>query len=166
MAAAPDKLLLTTPDGKFTIRTVACFGQCALAPVVELDHRICGHMNEGALAREVARAGGGEPSMTRIEDIGAFNAVREAGLAKLLPRGAADRGRAWAPAGAATAREAVYHALGNAIERDGMDMRLVSTGCFGACSQEAHGQRVDSRPAAGDAAARAGVATRSGSWRR
>ena len=48
-----DKLMLTTPDGKFTIRTVACFGQCALAPVVELDHRICGHMNEGALTREV-----------------------------------------------------------------------------------------------------------------
>ena len=48
-----DKLTLTTPDGKFTIRTVACFGQCALAPVVELDHRICGHLNERALAREV-----------------------------------------------------------------------------------------------------------------
>jgi NADH-quinone oxidoreductase subunit E len=48
-----DKLMLTTPDGMFTIRTVACFGQCALAPVVELDHRICGHMNEGALVREV-----------------------------------------------------------------------------------------------------------------
>ena len=52
-----DKLQLTTPDGKFTIRTVACFGQCALAPVVELDHRICGHMNEGALAREVSTLG-------------------------------------------------------------------------------------------------------------
>ena len=52
-----DKLQLTTPDGKFTIRTVACFGQCALAPVVELDHRICGHMNEGALAREVSALG-------------------------------------------------------------------------------------------------------------
>jgi NADH-quinone oxidoreductase subunit E len=48
-----DKLTLTTPDGKFTIRTVACFGQCAMAPVVELDHRICGHMNEHALTREV-----------------------------------------------------------------------------------------------------------------
>jgi NADH-quinone oxidoreductase subunit E len=48
-----DKLMLTTADNKFTIRTVACFGQCALAPVVELDHRICGHMNEGALVREV-----------------------------------------------------------------------------------------------------------------
>lgn len=48
-----DKLTITTADGRFTIRTVACFGQCALAPVVEVDHRICGHMNERALAREV-----------------------------------------------------------------------------------------------------------------
>jgi NADH-quinone oxidoreductase subunit E len=44
----------TSADGKFTIRTVACFGQCALAPVVELDHRICGHVNERTLTREVA----------------------------------------------------------------------------------------------------------------
>ena len=51
--AQADKLTLNTPDGKFTIRTVACFGQCALAPVVEVDHRICGHMNERALNREV-----------------------------------------------------------------------------------------------------------------
>jgi len=48
-----DKLSLTTPDGKFTIRTVACFGQCALAPIMEIDHRICGHMNERVLAREL-----------------------------------------------------------------------------------------------------------------
>ncbi len=51
--AHADKLTLTTPDGQFTIRTVACFGQCALAPVVEVDHRICGHMNQGVLKREV-----------------------------------------------------------------------------------------------------------------
>jgi NADH-quinone oxidoreductase subunit E len=50
---------LTSPDGQFTIRTVACFGQCALAPVVEVDHRICGHVNERTLEREIAavRAG-------------------------------------------------------------------------------------------------------------
>ena len=48
-----DKLTLTTPDKKFTIRTVACFGQCALAPVVEINHRICGHVNERTLQREV-----------------------------------------------------------------------------------------------------------------
>ncbi len=51
--AEADKLSLTTKDGKFTVRTVACFGQCALAPVVEIDHRICGHVNERTLQREV-----------------------------------------------------------------------------------------------------------------
>ena len=48
-----DKISLTTPDQKFTVRTVACFGQCALAPVVEVNHRICGHVNERTLQREV-----------------------------------------------------------------------------------------------------------------
>jgi NADH-quinone oxidoreductase subunit E len=48
-----DKATLTTPDRRFTIRTVACFGQCALAPVVEIDHAIRGHVKEQALIREV-----------------------------------------------------------------------------------------------------------------
>ena len=48
-----DKLTMTTPDGKYTVRTVACFGQCALAPVVEIDHRICGHVNERTLQRDL-----------------------------------------------------------------------------------------------------------------
>ena len=48
-----DKISLTTPDRRFTIRTVACFGQCALAPVVEVNHAIRGHVKEQALRREV-----------------------------------------------------------------------------------------------------------------
>jgi NADH-quinone oxidoreductase subunit E len=44
---------MTTPDRKYSLRTVACFGQCALAPVVEVDHNIFGHMNEQTLHREV-----------------------------------------------------------------------------------------------------------------
>jgi NADH-quinone oxidoreductase subunit E len=48
-----DKISLTTKDGKYTIRTVACFGQCALAPVVELNHAVFGHMNEQTLEREL-----------------------------------------------------------------------------------------------------------------
>jgi NADH-quinone oxidoreductase subunit E len=48
-----DKLALTTPDRKFTLRTVACFGQCALAPVVEVNHHILSHVNERTLQREV-----------------------------------------------------------------------------------------------------------------
>ena len=48
-----DKLCATTPDQKYSLRTVACFGQCALAPVVEVDHAILGHVNEQALHREL-----------------------------------------------------------------------------------------------------------------
>jgi len=46
-----DKLSLTTPDRKFTIRTVACFGQCAMAPVVEINHHILSHVTERTLQR-------------------------------------------------------------------------------------------------------------------
>ena len=48
-----DKMALTTPDQRFTVRTVACFGQCALAPVVEVNHHILSHVNERTLQREV-----------------------------------------------------------------------------------------------------------------
>jgi NADH-quinone oxidoreductase subunit E len=48
-----EKLSFTTPDRKYTVRTVACFGQCALAPVVEINHSIYGHVNERALRNEI-----------------------------------------------------------------------------------------------------------------
>ncbi|MFZ0392408.1 MAG: NAD(P)H-dependent oxidoreductase subunit E [Terracidiphilus sp.] len=51
--SSADKLSLTTADRKFTIRTVACFGQCALAPVAEINHQVLGHVNERTLQREV-----------------------------------------------------------------------------------------------------------------
>lgn len=47
------KVSNTTPDNQYTLRTVACFGQCALAPVVEVDHEILSHVNERALSRQV-----------------------------------------------------------------------------------------------------------------
>jgi NADH-quinone oxidoreductase subunit E len=53
-AGGADKLNVTTPDRRFTVRTVACFGQCALAPVVEIDHAVRGHVKEQALISEVA----------------------------------------------------------------------------------------------------------------
>jgi NADH-quinone oxidoreductase subunit E len=52
-----DKLSLTTRDRHFTVRTVACFGQCALAPVVEVNHHILSHVNERTLQREINMLG-------------------------------------------------------------------------------------------------------------
>jgi NADH-quinone oxidoreductase subunit E len=39
----------TTADGFASIRTVACFGQCALAPVVQIDGAISSRMTVGKL---------------------------------------------------------------------------------------------------------------------
>jgi NADH-quinone oxidoreductase subunit E len=57
-----DQLSITTPDGSTTLRTVACFGQCALAPVIEINHAIFGHMNEMTLQRELEALDQREPS--------------------------------------------------------------------------------------------------------
>jgi NADH-quinone oxidoreductase subunit E len=43
----------TTPDNKFTIRTVACFGQCALAPVVMIDETIYSSVTKTQLEKLV-----------------------------------------------------------------------------------------------------------------
>lgn len=71
--------------------------------------------------------------MTRMEDISSFNAVREAGLSKLLPdapRLAVGMGTC----GRGNGAEAVYRALAEAADRAGA--RLASVGCFGPCSEE------------------------------
>jgi NADH-quinone oxidoreductase subunit E len=56
-----DQLVVTTADGNMTLRTVACFGQCALAPVIEVNHAIFGHMNEPTLQRELDALAQQEP---------------------------------------------------------------------------------------------------------
>ena len=73
--------------------------------------------------------------MPRIQDIGVFNAVRESGLAKLMPSiprltvgmGTCGRGNG---------AEEVFHALKEAIHRSGVEVMLAGVGCFGSCFQE------------------------------
>lgn len=49
----------TSADAFATVRTVACFGQCALAPVVEIDGVLHSRMSVGKLASALARLGKG-----------------------------------------------------------------------------------------------------------
>ena len=73
--------------------------------------------------------------MPRIQDIGAFNAVRESGLGKLMPAvprltvgmGTCGRGNG---------AEELYHALNGAIQSSGLEVQLTGVGCFGSCFQE------------------------------
>jgi NADH-quinone oxidoreductase subunit F len=73
--------------------------------------------------------------MTPIRDASAFDAVRDAGLAKLLPtrpRIAVGMGTC----GTGNGAEGVYHGLARSIEQRGLDVQLVQTGCFGFCAEE------------------------------
>lgn len=49
----------TTLDRRFTVRTVACFGQCALAPVVAIDGVIHSRITTAKLASLIAHTGKG-----------------------------------------------------------------------------------------------------------
>ncbi|MBI4892784.1 MAG: FAD-dependent oxidoreductase [Acidobacteria bacterium] len=73
--------------------------------------------------------------MTKITDLSTFNAVREAGMAKLLPpnpRIAVGMGTC----GSGNGAEAVYHAFADAIGQRGLSITLARTGCFGFCAAE------------------------------
>ncbi len=73
--------------------------------------------------------------MPRIHDLGDFNALREAGTAKLLPAlpritiglGTCGRGNG---------AEELLHGFRDAIGRSGRDVLLAEVGCFGACFEE------------------------------
>ena len=73
--------------------------------------------------------------MTRIQDFGSFNAVREAGMAKLLPS-RPRIGVGMGTCGSGNGAEGVYHAFAEAINQQGRDVKLASVGCFGFCAQE------------------------------
>jgi len=71
----------------------------------------------------------------RISDFSTFNAVRESGMAKLLPprpRIAVGMGTC----GSGNGAEAVYHAFASAIDRRGLGYHLTRVGCFGFCAEE------------------------------
>ncbi len=64
-----------------------------------------------------------------------FNAVREAGLAKLVPS-KPRVGVGMGTCGAGNGAEGVFHGFAEAINRQGRDIKLASVGCFGFCAQE------------------------------
>lgn len=52
----------TTPDGEFTFEKVACFGACALAPVVIIDDETIGAMSPDKMRKRIRKilAGGAQ----------------------------------------------------------------------------------------------------------
>lgn len=45
----------TTLDGKYTLKSVRCVGACSLAPIVIIDDKVHGRLNQDKVARLVTR---------------------------------------------------------------------------------------------------------------
>lgn len=45
----------TTTDNEFTVKTVACFGQCAQSPVIAVDDKIYSNVNSQKLLKIIAK---------------------------------------------------------------------------------------------------------------
>src|ERR1700747_2218991 len=73
--------------------------------------------------------------LMRITDIGTFNAVRESGMAKLLPS-RPRIGVGMGTCGTGNGADSVYHAFAEAIEQQGRDVKLAPVGVFGFCALE------------------------------
>jgi len=113
---------ITTADGKYSIEKVACLGCCALAPVVQIDDKIFGHVQPGRV-REVldefesmvaASAGGDLQSPTEVQGevrLGMENCCQASGTAE------------------------VYTAVTEASRELGIHIRLKPVSCVGACNQ-------------------------------
>jgi NADH-quinone oxidoreductase subunit F len=70
-----------------------------------------------------------------IQDFAAFSAVREAGLAKLLP-GKPRIAVGMGTCGSGNGAEAVYSAFSSEIDARGLAVHLAPVGCFGFCAEE------------------------------
>ena len=106
------------------MRTVACFGQCALAPVVEVNHAHLRPRERAALQREVEHARAGRasddahPGHRRLQRRARSRAWRS--CCPRVPRIAVGMGTC----GTGNGAEGVYHAFAEAIEPAGRDIEL------------------------------------------
>jgi NADH-quinone oxidoreductase subunit F len=152
----------TTPDLQHTLETVACFGSCALAPVVVSDGRVHGRQT-GATARALVDAASGPARVRRTpapsaappdEAPGGPSAMPKArtaaglvdldtriGAAREAWRGLQDGGELviflWtATCGLAAGAGDIVEALPGELARLGVSARLVTVGCVGMCFAE------------------------------
>lgn len=114
---------ITTADGRYSIEKVACLGCCALAPVVQIDEKIFGHVQPGRV-REV---------LDEFEQIVASgeqeNACDEEGKAQ----GEVRLGMENCCQASGTAE--VYDAVVAACKELGIKVRIKPVSCVGTCNQ-------------------------------
>lgn len=121
-----DENTITTADGLYSIEKVACLGCCALAPVVQIDDKIYGHVQPGRV-REV---------LNEFEEFvkgqEATDNVRKS-AAESAPQGEVRIGMENCCQASGTA--AVNEAVKKACSELGINVNIKPISCVGACNQ-------------------------------
>lgn len=114
--------VITTSDREYSIEKVACLGCCALAPVVQIDDRIFGHVQpgrvrevlnefeEGVKSREESVKGNDVPPQGEVR-LGMENCCKASGTAE------------------------VYEVVKQSCMELGINVRIKPISCIGACNQ-------------------------------
>ena len=114
---------ITTADQQYSIEKVACLGCCALAPVVQIDNKIFGHVQPGRV-REV---------LEEFESMVAAQEQKKAGEDDSKVQGEVRLGMENCCQASGTAE--VYDAVVEACRQLGIHVRIKPISCVGACNQ-------------------------------
>ena len=114
---------ITTADGRYSIVKVACLGCCALAPVVQIDEKIFGHVQPGRV-REV---------LDEFEQMVASGEQENADDEEGKVQGEVRLGMENCCQASGTAE--VYDAVAAACKELGIKVRIKPVSCVGTCNQ-------------------------------
>ncbi len=114
---------ITTADGRYSIEKVACLGCCALAPVVQIDEKIFGHVQPGRV-REV---------LNEFEQMVASGEQENACDEEGKVQGEVRLGMENCCQASGTAE--VYDAVAAACKELGIKVRIKPVSCVGTCNQ-------------------------------
>jgi len=113
----------TTPDKVFSIEKIACLGCCTLAPVVQIDEKIYGHVQSGKIKEVVsdflAYAGEKEKEDLQNERKQIAGEVRLGMGSCCVASGSGD----------------IYKELLHASQQLGIEIHIKPVGCVGVCSK-------------------------------
>ena len=118
-----DEETITTADQQYSIEKIACLGCCALAPVVQIDEKIFGHVQPGRV-REV---------LDEFQQYAQEQEEQAADEAKEPPIGEVRLGMENCCQASGTA--AIYQAVLDASHELGIKVAIKPVSCVGACNQ-------------------------------
>ena len=118
-----DEETITTADQQYSIEKIACLGCCALAPVVQIDEKIFGHVQPGRV-REV---------LDEFQQYAQEQEAQAADEAKEPPIGEVRLGMENCCQASGTA--AIYQAGLDASHELGIKVAIKPVSCVGACNQ-------------------------------